>query len=122
MTTSGFNASGTAMETCPKCGGTGAHVGTRCTRCQGFGRVPVPQRGITDPDEHDLERAGLERKLETARKALAAISNILRDGATGRGEYWTARRLLREWGVYEEDLCGDSVLAEVARVALEKLS
>ncbi len=111
-------------ETCLDCAGVGHHgraLFDWCATCGGKGRVPVPMRSVLE-DSADEEADELRRKLAVARKALEAISKILRDGATGRGEYWTARALLREWGVYEGDLSGDHVLAEVARVALEELS
>lgn len=58
-------------ETCPCCSGVGSTWGeARCTVCHGSGRVPVPMRGIGDPDAHDLREAELERKLELCRKAL----------------------------------------------------
>lgn len=101
MSATGFNANGTAYETCRHCGGAGARWFsvsglTKCRDCHGSGRVPVPMRGLTDPTDEDLARAKLEERLAWAERNLAYVEQRVRDGNDWRKELETKLETARK--------------------------
>jgi hypothetical protein len=56
-------------------------------------------------------------RIKAMLEALTVIAIALRE--PDGGEYWSARKLADEWGIYNDDLEGNRVLLRVAEKAIE---